>query len=418
MSWSYIHLRTGAPAYPVAVRLAERLGFRLRRLVDRSIILDRQLAGEPATETTIRVSDGRRPPRPENILQGYDIELHVAPGPREEPERQAVMSRLFDEVCRELGYPALLRNGVLLLAAWSPALGRRDFPPQTFVGTEDGDKQRWAEYALPPVTDPIVVAAEDVLGQLYARILAEPDDDGLRLAYADAVEPEHPDYARLIRLQVRYTLDRQAGVAWAPARLAEMNRLERQYHRDVVPPEVWGALGEEWHVRRGFVEAAAMEAGQFIEDAAHLMAEVPLRMLYLTGEADERIDELAALPELARLRGLSFWGNPIGDDGLRRFLASPYLTGLRWLSVDNTGVTLAGIEALAESDAVPELRYLRADRKLRLNATPGYDYDGTLVSIDEPYRAMELAQRYDRAWLRRQGSGVDGQVFEPEYAEV
>ncbi len=413
-----IELRAGAPAYSVAVRLAQRLGFRLWRTVDRSILLERPLAGEPSKDTTIEVSDQRRAPARENISQGYDIELGVAPGPHEEPDRQAVMSRLFDEVCRELGYPALLRNGILLLAAWSPALGRRDFPAQTFGDTEDGDKQRWAEYALPTVTAPVVVAAEDVLGQLYARILAEPDDDGLRLAYADAAEPEYPDYARLIRLQVRYTLDRQAGVAWAPARLAEMNRLERRYHHEVVPAEMRRHLVEDWHVRRGFVEAAAMKAGPFIEGAGHLMAEVPLRMLYLTGEADERIDELAALPELARLRGLSFWGNPIGDDGLRRLLASPYLTGLRWLSLDNTGVTLAGIEALADSGALPELRYLRADRRLRLNATPGYDYDGTLVSVDEPYRAMELAQRYDRAWLRWRPSGVDEQVFDPEYAEV
>ncbi|GIH14075.1 TIGR02996 domain-containing protein [Rugosimonospora africana] len=416
MSSLQIELRADTPAYAVAAQLAARLGFRMRRTVKRLNLLERPMSGEPSKTVTVRVSDRRWDPSRVNISQGYGTELQVAVPAYHRSDRLAEVSALFDEVCREFGYPALLRDDVLLLAAWSPALGRRDFPAETFVIADD--ERRWAEYALPPVTAPIAVAPEDVLGQLYARIVAEPDDDGLRLAYADAVEPEHPDYARLIRLQVRYTLDRQAGVAWSPVRLREMNQLERQYHTEVVPPEVWGPIGKDWHVRRGFVEAVAMKASWFIEDAGLFVAHVPLRMLYLTGEADERIDELAALPELARLRGLSFWGNPIGDDGLHRVLASPYLTGLRWLSLDNTGVTLAGIEELAASDALPELRYLRADRNLRLNALPGYDYDGTLVSVDKPYRAMELAERYDRAWLRWQPSGVDEQVFDPEYAEV
>lgn len=418
MSSLHIEVRADAPAYTVATQLAARLGFRMRRTVHRLNLLERPMAGDPSKGITVEVHDHRWDLPQVNISQGYDIDMDVAVPTYYTADQLVEVSALFDEVCRELGHPALLRDDILLLAAWSPALGRREFPPDTYGDTEDGDEQRWAEYALPPVTAPIAVAPEDVLGQLYARIVAEPDDDGLRLAYADAVEPEHPDYARLIRLQVRYTLDRQAGVAWSPVRLREMNQLERRYHTDVVPPAIWGRLGEDWHVRRGFVEAAAMTAGEFLRLAGRVVAQVPLRMLYLTGEADERIDELAALPELARLRGLSLWGNPIGDGGLRRFLASPYLTGLRWLSLDNTGVTLAGIEALAESDALPELRYLRADRKLRLNATPGYDYDGTLVSVDKPYRAMELAQRYDRAWLRWRPGGVDEQVFDPEYAEV
>jgi uncharacterized protein (TIGR02996 family) len=418
MSPPRIALRADVPAYTVAGQLVARLGFRARRTVERINLVERPVGGDPSATLMVDVDDLRTSLPDENIVQGYDIDVYISPGSRDAAARQAEVWQFFDEVCRELGYPALLREGIVLIAAWSPTLGLRRFPPGTFIDTEDGNRDRWADYALPPVGEEIPVAPDDVLGRLYARIVAEPDDDGLRLAYADAVEPDHPDYARLIRLQVQRTLDRQAGIAWNPIRVAEMNQLEREYHDRVPPPPVRGFLGEDWHVRRGFVEAAAMKAGQFIRYAGFITTQVPLRMLYLTGEAQDRIEELAALPELGRLRGLSFWGNPIGDDGLHRFLASPYLTGLRWLDLENSGVTAAGIEELAASEALPELRYVAADAALRLNPVPGYDYDGTLVSVNEPYRAMSLAERYDRPWLHWRPGGVDEEVWDPEYAEV
>lgn len=411
-----IYLRADAPPYRVATELVRRLGFRLNRTLDRQLVLHRAMVTAPSFGIDARVDPMTKVGTEEHASDGYDIRLGLVPrGPDVDVDDTEVWW-LFDELCRELGYPALLEDGERLKAGWAPGPGKRVFAPDTFGWFEDRDQ--WGPYALPAVRTHAAPDPDDVLGHLYARIVADPDDDTLRLAYADAVATDQPDYAELIRLQVEDTARRLAGTAPDPVRRRRANELERALGRDIVPGGVSAWAHENVQIRRGFAETVAVPAGLFLRAASDLVAATPLRMVFLTGGAQERMAELAALPELGRLRGLSFWGNPIGDAGLRVLLSSPYLTSLRWLSVVNAGVTAAGIEALAASEALPRLRYVRAEDALGLYPRLLFDYDGTPVHGVDATLGAELAKRYDRPWLRWRTRSRDERESDPEYDAV
>jgi uncharacterized protein (TIGR02996 family) len=411
-----IYLRADGPPYRVAMEFVERLGFRLDRTLNRQCLLSRAMAAQESASLDLRVDQWWTAARHGDATDGYDNQLSLLPRSRDAAANETEVWSLFDQVCRRLGHPALLADGGRLLAGWAPGPGRRVFPPDTFGGAQDED--RWAAYALPPVREPAGPAADDVLGQLYARILADPDGDAPRLAYADAVETGHPDYAELIRLQVEDTGRRRAGVAPDPVRRRQIGELERALGPGIVPSEVFASVSHGYRVRRGFLEVVSVTAGRLLRTAPRLVAAAPVRMVYLTGGAQERIAEVAALPQLARLRGLSLSDNPIGDAGLRVLLSSPYLSGLRWLALANTGVTAAGIEELAASGALPRLRYVAADDALGLNPRLMFDYDGTLVHRADATLGPKLAARYDRPWLRWQPRSTDQAESEPQYDAV
>jgi len=103
---------------------------------------------------------------------------------------------------------------------------------------------------------------------------------------------------------------------------------------------------------------------------------------------------------------------------VRVLAASPRLARLRWLDLAGTGVTEAGIEALAASERLPALRYVEVDNKLGLNPDPGYDYDGSLVHVDPPFLGRRLAERYDRPWLRWMSKYANQYEWDPESDEV
>jgi len=475
-------LRAGAPALTVAGWMADALGFALSRQPNRRIVLTGPAGAAPGQRLVVRVERQWDTEPPPELFTGYDTRLTVLPADPTDPADPAALTSLagstglagsggladggwdavvlgfFDELCRALALPTLLvERQVYVAAAWTPMLGLHRFPRNTYAGVSD--RQHWADYAQPPAAGPPMwpspgtapsgeadvagpapdrtapdwiapdwtapdwIAREDVPGQCYQRVLGDPDADEPRWAYADAIADQQPAYAELIRTQLAHNRDVRAGLPWDADRMAALHRLERAL-RDSLTPTRWShLLGEAWQVRRGFVETIDTTAESFLRFSSPLPGEIPLRMVFLTRGADRVIDELAGSAQLGRLVGLSLWGSPIGDDGLRRLLRSPHLGRLRWLSLQNTGVTRAGIEALAASDALPSLRYLVVDSRLRLNPAAGCDYPGgydggSPVAVQPGVLAAELAQRYDRAWLRWAGTPLGRLGLAPEYDEV
>ncbi|MEU7873335.1 hypothetical protein [Dactylosporangium sp. NPDC049140] len=432
-------LRAGVPAWTVATRIGDALGFQLSRQPNRRMVLTGPVR-VPALRLVVQVERQRNNEPPPELFIGYDTRLTVFPA-----DPADLAAEFFDELCRVLAMPALLvHRQVYVAAAWTPMLGLRRFPANTYAGT--AGRHHWADYAQPPAAGPPMwpgagagpppvdrlapdwiapdwIAPDDVPGQRYQRVLAEPDADEPRFAYADAIADEQPEYAGLIRAQLAHNRDMRAGLPWDADRTVALHRLERSL-RDSLTPTRWShLLGEAWQVRRGFVETIDTTAEAFLRFSSPLPGEIPLRMVFLTRGADRVVDELAGSAHLDRLVGLSLWGNPIGDGGLRRLLRSPYLGRLRWLSLQNTGVTRAGIESIAVSEALPNLRYLEVDSRLRLNPAAGYDYPGgydarALVARQPGPLADELAQRYDRAWLRWAATPLGRLGLAPEYDEV
>jgi uncharacterized protein (TIGR02996 family) len=391
-------MRAGAPAYDVAGELVEHLDFQLRRDVDRRLRVWRT---DPDGEgrTLLTVADHRSKDR---LRGGYDIALSV------DVDDELLGWELFDDL-RVLRRPALLCQDTRVLLAWSPERGAR---------VAETDYDIWDDYLLEPVTTPVEIAADDVLGGLYRRILADPDDDGLRLSYADAVAADHPDYAELIRGQVARTRDSRAAIVWEADRAVELYRLVDRYRDDILPVDARDLIDDRFEIGGGFVESVTMEADVFIDVAERLLAVCPIRMVSLKSVSARVLPTLVALPQLERLRGLSLAWNQIGDEGLRTLLTSPHLTGLRWLDLTRTGVTPAGIELLAASGAVPQLRYVRADQQLALNPEPGFEWTGALVYVGKADLAERLGEQHDAAWLHRGYQDMWGDALGPTYREV
>jgi uncharacterized protein (TIGR02996 family) len=136
------------------------------------------------------------------------------------------------------------------------------------------------------------VATDTGTGLLQA-ILQEPDDDALRLIYADWVQDHgDPDRAEFIRLQCeRLTL---ASVSWFSGLEICLHDAEGkacyqcQDHKDR-EEELLAANAARWHprgrarwtFRRGFIEAAGLTWTDWTVHAAALLADTPLRSVTL-----------------------------------------------------------------------------------------------------------------------------------------
>ncbi|WP_203980581.1 hypothetical protein [Micromonospora phaseoli] len=217
---------------------------------------------------------------------------------------------------------------------------------------------------------------------LYAAILANPDDLDLRRRYADAIEATDPDRAELIRLDL-------AGAN----RTREMLFLSRRIHPRLAEPVTH--LLDKWGLRNGLIESVTMTARTFIDHGSEVWAHHPVRHLALV-DAAGLMPEIAAVSCLDRLVALDLRGNPIGDDGLSILVNSPHLGRLRWLGLARCGIGPAGAEALAASSHLPALRFVDL-RRNPVEVTPrgyGQDIDGSPTEVELPPLGQELVARY------------------------
>ncbi|MFV2018479.1 TIGR02996 domain-containing protein [Micromonospora sp. LOL_023] len=216
---------------------------------------------------------------------------------------------------------------------------------------------------------------------LYAAILADPDDLGLRLRYADAVEPTDPDHAELIRLQIE------------PVNAPRLIRLERRVGPRIAAP-VAGFVAA-WRVNLGFVDSVTMSGSAFVEHGERVLSRAPVRHLVLTDVAGH-LPAIAASGLLDRLVGLDLGHNPIGDDGLSVLLGAAALPRLRWLGLAGCGIGPVGAERLAATSALPNLRYVDfRDNLVAVTAFPvGEDIDGSPVHVELPEFGRSLVDRY------------------------
>jgi uncharacterized protein (TIGR02996 family) len=195
---------------------------------------------------------------------------------------------------------------------------------------------------------------------LLDDIIANPDDDGPRLVYADWVEEHGQDErGEIIRVQCR--------LAQLPAGSAEAKRLAKR------EKQLLKAHGAEWcdthlgmvgELRRGFIEHVTTWPHNFTESGGELVQNFPVRSLRLRVDAEDAdaLRKLARAAHLGRVRHLSFqrataaWVS-LGDNGLRALLGSPHLGGLRTLDLGRCTLTDTGVTALARS-ALPALEEL------------------------------------------------------------
>ena len=224
------------------------------------------------------------------------------------------------------------------------------------------------------------------------RIIEAPDDDTVRLVYADWLDENGaPERAAFIRLQIES--ERAEPVTDNPAR-EHASRLLDQYGEQWAAEVGFRAPGvSSVYFRRGFIESVRAFAAVFVRHGAGWVHRAPVRGLRLTHVAGgssrlgacrhlQRITELQLcdpslgtrdLRELItsqnlRLRSLQIQGGSgedvwrrqacqVGTDGLGGLAEAPFLAQLERLRICTRAVVGGrGLRALAESKNIGSLR--------------------------------------------------------------
>jgi uncharacterized protein (TIGR02996 family) len=194
---------------------------------------------------------------------------------------------------------------------------------------------------------------------LVQAVIGAPDDDGLRLMYADwLAEHGQPERADFIRVQVGLALLRRGD-----PRRPELEARERDLLAEHGGGWVDQLLGPSdgmvtgWGHSRGLVESLTVDARWLLGRGEAVFARAPVRHLMVVG-ARGLIRELAGLSLLARLRTLNLDGSGLGDEGVACLVSSPHLGGLETFGLGDNGIGDAGAQRLAASPNLPRLATL------------------------------------------------------------
>lgn len=193
--------------------------------------------------------------------------------------------------------------------------------------------------------------------QLLDAVIADPDDDDVRLVYADWIEDEG-DEARGELIQVQIALARDDGArAMDEAARKRLEAREAELLR--VHEGTWAApLGVPgWRFRRGFVDDITLPVSLFLAEGSRVFAAAPIRHVRFASLATEGL-ALASSPLLARLSSLDLRGGRVGDRGLVELLASPHLGKLAYLRLSMNALHDGAAVAIAGAKSLGSLRHL------------------------------------------------------------
>lgn len=212
---------------------------------------------------------------------------------------------------------------------------------------------------------------------LLAAILAHPDEDTPRLAYADWLDENGgaqahsagragstgaewaADRAEFIRVQVEIARLEADGVrAWDRSlrdlRTTEKRLLTLHGAAWLAPLRQKGAILQHpdtfGQFRRGFVEVVWMPAAWAMGLGENLFSQAPVRELRLIESTPGGFRSVLAWPLLARLDGLDLSDRRLGDAAIDELTRSRHADGLRVLRMRGCGVTDVGAFALAHAD--------------------------------------------------------------------
>ena len=223
-------------------------------------------------------------------------------------------------------------------------------------------------------------------------ILEEPDDDVHRLVYADWLDEHDDPRGTFIRAQVEAALlsesDPRRSELEAQAK-ALLGQHHDQWDRPLLDAAGYERGGSDlsnlltipgvidlvarffqapWpkpplysrDYHRGFVDVIHFNMASFVERAAALFRTAPIQEVYFE-VISGRLTDLAALPQLAQVRGLHLIYTHLREDALFDLFASPHLTGLRTLDMPGNSLSEHSLRQFAVSTCASRLTTLNLE---------------------------------------------------------
>jgi uncharacterized protein (TIGR02996 family) len=184
-------------------------------------------------------------------------------------------------------------------------------------------------------------------------ILANPEDDTVRMIYADWLTEQGNPRGEFIHLQIRLMENLPACQAHA-LRLREQELLRKH-------ALTWLCYRTSrllrWVFRRGFVGEIDLRADAFLNECSVLMTCEPITRLRLHW-ATSVLPELTVSPSLHNVSELDLSYNYLNDLSLELLAVSPHLKRLRTLNLAHNVLRQRGAETLAATPALGQLQRL------------------------------------------------------------
>lgn len=254
--------------------------------------------------------------------------------------------------------------------------------------------------------------------QLLAAVVASPEDDAPRIAFAEHVRSNDPELARFIEVQLAAAKARRESREGRRTVIGAEDRvlLQRNATR-------WGHTIQKYSTRfdydRGFISKIVIEPNLFLEYGEWLYTNAPIRHVGFTKpqEGAFPIDELTASPLLSRLDSLDFTNCGIGDPEIAKLTRSPHLERLLYLDLSWVHLSGEAYEALAASAATRKaLVVVRSGHNVgaplpgERYETIGYDRDGAPEMGWAPMSPAGVALEHKYGyipWLHPRDNGCD-----------
>lgn len=232
-------------------------------------------------------------------------------------------------------------------------------------------------------------------------IIDEPEDDGLRLIFADWLEENGSPLGEFIRVQIELS----EISPWHPRRpVLEARELEllRRHGGDWYPERAGRITKTEMsHFQRGFVDELTVRGDGYTSNVAAYWEWTPFRLIRIHASDRKQVETLADWPFLERARALSVGGgeNPYLNRGpLTPIFESPYLNRIRALVLVPSRIKAQEAQAFLKSFFVDQLT------TLRLTANPADEHlIPTLIASPRlgQLETFEALQGYNNAQVRQ-----------------
>jgi uncharacterized protein (TIGR02996 family) len=231
---------------------------------------------------------------------------------------------------------------------------------------------------------------------LFRAILANPDDDTLRLIYADALEEANDTRrASFIRSQVELAHVPQYDPAWIRFRYIDREKLYGDLLQQDLPalPE-----GIEWSsdpFRRGLPAAIqARDAATFVRHADELYSISPIESLELIAVRLSELEAFAQCPWRNRLVRISV-PNGLGGPTLNLLFGSTRYERLKDLHIGAMLTTGATANSVVRSSAFRQLTALSYRDDQRTTGAGAFDgvttkFVNELIQMSEPPHLQKL----------------------------